>query len=415
MTQGAEFLASAWALLAAMAPYLLLGFLCAGALHVLIPEERIFRHFSAPSVASAVKAALVGVPLPLCSCGIIPVASHFRRAGASRSATISLLASTPATGIDSILATYALLGPFFAIVRPVASAIAGVLAGWMAGFDRTDTARDAGEVRHDAAAPRQGTRPRVCEMVSQALRYGFFDLVRDTGKWILIGVVAGALIENFLPGTMSLAAARRREVSYLVALVASVPLYVCATGSIPIAAGLISAGFPPGAAFVFLFAGPATNTATISFVGGALGRRLLVSYLAAILTVSLAGGVLIDGFWTRAELHGLHHAGMMIPSAVQHASAALLLFLIALSVRAPREESCSARAGGVVFAVPDMTCAHCARVIESRLRNIPSVHSVSVNLRRKEVSVSGTVDEKVVSDALKEAGYQAMRKNRAAR
>ncbi|MDE5959958.1 MAG: permease, partial [Muribaculaceae bacterium] len=116
-----EFLATFWAMLCEMAPYLLLGFLFAGMLHAFLPASFYNRHLGRPGFWSVAKAAMFGVPLPLCSCGVIPTAMSMRRQGASRAATVSFLISTPQTGVDSILATGSLLGWPLALIRPIAA------------------------------------------------------------------------------------------------------------------------------------------------------------------------------------------------------------------------------------------------------------------------------------------------------
>jgi len=407
----ADILLGSWRLLGEMAPFLLLGFFCAGLLHIFIPTERIASGFSGSSIGTAARTALVGVPLPLCSCGIIPVASHFRAQGASRAATVSLLVSTPSTGIDSILATYALLGPLFAVVRPVAAGIAGILAGWLTATGRADDpVPEQSGIRPQSTHSDGKPAPTVSGRIVDALRYGFGDLVRDTGIWILIGVFAGAAIERIVPHSLFSFAADRRALAYLAALLIGVPMYVCATGSIPIAAGLLSVGFPPGAAFAFLFSGPATNTATISFVWGKLGRRALIPYLASIFAVSLAGGILIDALWTSGHMHQtmMHHAGMRATSPLARSLfAGVLASLILSSFWRIRNAACPTGERGIAFHVPEMTCQHCVRTIIRRLKAIPSVDSVRADLRTKRIFVTGTVIHTEVLDALRELGYTA--------
>ena len=265
-------LKSVWFLLLEMSPYLLFGFFIAGVLNLIIPREKIYKHLSANKLGSIVKASLFGVPLPLCSCGVIPVAAYLQKEGAGKGSTVSFLSSTPTTGVDSILATYSLLGPLFSIIRPIAAFFAGILSGSLTGLLEK-------KQNIESTKPPEGNSCNICyneephshgllEKLKNVFQYGFIELIDDAGKWILIGVIVGGIIEFLIPGDFIEQYLSNPLLAYPIMLVLSIPMYICATGSIPIAASLIIKGMTPGAGLIFLIAGPATNTATLAFVSG---------------------------------------------------------------------------------------------------------------------------------------------------
>ncbi len=236
-----------------MAPYLLLGFLIAGLLHVLVPKGFYRKYLSRDNKWAVLWAALLGVPLPLCSCGVIPTAIGLRKENASKGAVASFLIATPQTGIDSILATFSLLGLGFAIVRPVAALITGVCGGLLVN-------RFAGE--EEASSDSSSS----CSVESgfwlvRVLRYAFVDLLQDIGGRLVIGLLLAALIQVVVPEGFFLRFGNYPLLQMLVILVVAIPMYICSTGSIPVAAALMMKGLSPGAALVMLMAGPAVNLA----------------------------------------------------------------------------------------------------------------------------------------------------------
>ena len=256
-----------------MSPYILLGLILAGMLHVFIRPDTMSRHLSGHGWRPVVKAALLGIPLPLCSCGVLPTAVALRRQGASKGASTSFLIATPQTGVDSIAATYALLGLPFAIVRPIA-ALVGSVAGGMA-VDRSDkdgdndmpvtasaTACSDGCCQSAAAAEAEATRGFINKMWA-AVKYGLTDMVASVGKWLVIGLVVAAVITVAVPDSLFLSLAEYPLLAMLVMAAVAVPMYVCATGSIPIAMSLMLKGLTPGVGFVLLMAGPAANFASV--------------------------------------------------------------------------------------------------------------------------------------------------------
>lgn len=273
-----------------MAPYLLLGFLLAGVLHSFIPQGLYSAHLGKNNFGSVVKAALFGIPLPLCSCGVIPTAASLRKSGASKGATVSFLIATPQTGVDSIIATYSLLGGPFAVLRPIAALVTALLGGSVVNGLCKCEKGDAEATRMDAAAP-SGT---FWQKLSEALRYGFVDMMRDIGRWLVIGLIVAGAITILVPDNFFSSLSQWPLLNMLLVLVLSLPMYLCATGSIPIAAALMLKGLSPGAALVLLMAGPATNVAAIMVVRQVLGGRATVLYLLSIVVGAVAFGLGVD-------------------------------------------------------------------------------------------------------------------------
>ncbi|TSA24837.1 hypothetical protein D4R71_06420 [bacterium] len=409
-----------WTLLGEMAPYLLFGFLIAGVLNTVIPKNKIYKHFSGRSFWSNVKASLFGVPLPLCSCGVIPVAAYLRKEGSGKGSTISFLSSTPTTGVDSILATYSLLGPVYAIIRPVAAFFAGIIGGTMTNLiDKT---------KDDKIVLQEGFSCNLCseteshshkfhEKVKAIVRYGFFDLIEDVAKWILIGIVIGAIISFLVADNFVVRYFGNPLFAYPIMLIISIPMYVCATGSIPIAASLILKGMTPGAGLIFLIAGPATNAATISFVGGKLGKKPLIAYLVSIIATGLLFGFIVDHIWNLSGKDiGIFTSGMkMLPAWIKTASAILLIILILraflLKILMNKKISIKDENMDNIYKVPDMSCKHCVMSIENEIKKVAGVKKIDISLADKLVKVIGEYKRDDVINAIKNAGYKTEQKH----
>ncbi len=323
----------------AMAPYILFGLLFAGILHELVPETLVTKHLGRDSVGSVLKSTLLGIPLPVCSCGVIPLAASIKKSGASRGATLSFLISTPITGIDSILATYGVLGWIFTLYRIVTSILMAVAAGILANVFAIPLTEEAPKPRfaavqaseaHTVLRPAPSASEASCcaggcdtpvkrhgFSFTGALRYAFVTLLGDIAAPLAWGLLIGALITVAVPDDLGVMLAGHGWLSYLIVIVIAVPMYVCATASLPIAAGLMLSGVSAGAAFVFLSAGPATNTVTIGVVKKMLGTRALAIYLGVIVTGSIAFGLGLDAVFAKlnvapeALVHLDAHAGFV--------------------------------------------------------------------------------------------------------
>jgi len=363
------------------APWLLLGLVLAGMLKMFVPMSWMQKQLGGHGFKTTVKAALLGAPLPLCSCGVIPAAVGLRRSGASKAATTSFLVSTPETGVDSVAISYVLLGPFMAIVRPIAAIISAIVAGLLVGRDdqpmhakpatrlkiksikkaqatsccsgetsscstaeekvSNATSLDCCESTKDIASELKDTS--VANRILKGIHYAATDLVKDTALWLLIGIFFAALVQTYVPGDF-MAKWGDGLLAMLVVVVISIPMYICATASTPIAAGLLLAGVSPGAVLVFMLAGPATNIATLGVVAKELGKRALWGYLGGVLGVALLSGLLVNylvstfGFVVMPQVDELEH---LLPPVVTYSLGIILALLMikALFDMIPRKKN----------------------------------------------------------------------------
>jgi uncharacterized membrane protein YraQ (UPF0718 family) len=330
-----------WQVLGQMSPYLLFGFLAAGVLSVCISPEWVERHLGRRGFGPVLKASLFGVPLPLCSCSVIPVSASMYRHGASRAATTAFLLSTPQTGVDSIAVTYALLGPVFAIFRPIAALMTGLLGGGLVelfgGPDASGPAdASSGEGCTDTCCADKHERSAL----SRILHYGFVTLPADIGVALLVGVLVAGVMAAIVPQDHLHAYIGGGVVSILLLMAAGVPVYVCATASVPIAAGFMHMGASPGAALAFLIAGPATNAATFTTIWKLLGGRSAILYLGTVAVSAIACGLLLDGLVPAVgaalpELGGHAHAAVGA-GWFGHGAAVALLAVMVFSYGAAR-------------------------------------------------------------------------------
>lgn len=319
------------------APYLLLGMFIAGVIHHFIPANWVEKTLGGKS--SVLTAALIGAPLPLCSCSVIPVAMGIRRSGASKASTASFLVATPETGVDSIGITYALMGPIMAISRPIAAIFSALSAGILVHlFGRIETEQENVNVESCAAKSCCSSKKETSISLSHKIRavfaFGFGQLLRDFMLWFLVGIFFAALITTLLPPQFIAHYGQGILAMVLVVLV-SIPMYVCATASTPIAVGLLMSGVSPGAALVFMLTGPATNIATLMIIKNELGKRELFLYLLAIISSAIVSGVFLDWLfaqfnWQLDLLHG-DHSPMM--GVVYQVSALLLAVLIIVQMQ----------------------------------------------------------------------------------
>jgi len=320
-----------WATIAEMSPYLLFGFFVAGLLSVLISQRFVEKHLGSHGIWPVVKASLFGVPLPLCSCSVIPVSMSLRKHGASKGATIAFLLSTPQTGVDSIFVTLSLLGPIFAVFRPLAAFVTGLVGGSLVDvFDKTKKdSRQQPQKCEDECCTTEHNKGKI----ARGLKYGFVTLPRDIGKPMLAGLVVAAFISALVPEGYFAEKLGTGIFPMLVMMLLGIPVYVCATASVPIAAALILKGLTPGAALVFLMTGPATNAASFVTIWKVLGNRTAVIYLASVAACALASGVLLDYIAPTLNLEvAAHSHRMLLPTTVKFASAFVLLLVLAFAI-----------------------------------------------------------------------------------
>ena len=338
-----HFLEALWSLSLAMAPYILFGLFFAGLLHELVPDSIVTKHLGKDNVTSVVKSTIFGIPLPVCSCGVIPLATSIKKSGASKGATLSFLISTPITGVDSIMATYGIFGWIFTIYRAITSMIIAMVAGILTNiFDKDTSTNSVTENQNTMKVDMESTptmsfstlKPVRTDSISalntqkeeescgtdegnccassseekktfsflRAMKYAFTTLLGDIAKPLFWGLIIGAVITVAIPANLAELLSDNSWLSYLLVIIIAVPMYVCATASLPIAAGLMLSGVSAGAAFVFLSAGPATNTVTIGVVKKMLGTKSLVIYLGSIVIGSIVFGLGLDYIFDASDI-----------------------------------------------------------------------------------------------------------------
>lgn len=332
-----------------MAPYLLLGFAIAGLLSQVLRPALLTRHLARDDTTSVVKASLIGAPLPLCSCSVVPVAVSLRRGGASKGATSAFLIATPETGVDSVSVTWALLDPLMTIARPLGAILSAIFTGtlvnlFVRGGHDVEAATEAApepaaaccDQRSDAEAagePSDGERPRG--FLARAMRFAFVDLLDDLAGLLIVGLLISGLITAAIPEALFQRPFAQGFSGLLLMLVVGIPIYVCAAASTPIAASLLLKGLSPGAALVFLLASPATNIASLVALSRTLGRRVLILHVTALAVVTLAIGMLADTVlpllgWTPAGIGASEHAHL--PLWLSRGSTAILALLMLASL-----------------------------------------------------------------------------------
>ena len=311
-----------------MSPFLLFGFFVAGLLSVLVSQSFIEKHLGGTGVWPLIKASVFGVPLPLCSCGVIPVSMSLHKHGASKGSTISFLLSTPQTGVDSIFVTLSLLGPVFAIFRPVAAFLTGIIGGGLVDVLEPQAERKTPEECKDECCADAGKTGKL----KRAMKYGFVTLPRDIAKAMLVGLVIAAVISSLVPADFFADHLGTGVFAMIVMMFLGIPVYVCATASVPVAAALILKGLTPGAALVFLMTGPATNAASFATIWKALGRRTAVIYLATVAGCALTAGIVLDYIDPGLESDIAAHDMWMLPPIVKNVAAVILLALLGYAI-----------------------------------------------------------------------------------
>ena len=343
-----DWLHAVWGILAESGPWLLGGLVIAGLIKELVPQEKVLRHFGGDDFRSVFKASVFGAPLPLCSCSVIPTARALRDGGASRGATTSFLIATPETGVDSIGVTWALFDPVMTVLRPVAAVLTAIVSGTAVNrlvrsgkADPTPQPDDSASCCHATAEPKPPKsccaaapppRRSVGEVLSRALRYSFGTLMEDLTPWFLLGFAISGIITVVVPNGFFGDTVPSGWWSLVAMLGMSLPMYICATATTPVAAALVLKGLDPGAALVLLLAGPATNITTMLVIRDFLGRAVLRRYLASLAVVSLALGWAVNLLATSTswDLRGaMPHAHEMGNSVLSMVGGALLAALLA--------------------------------------------------------------------------------------
>ena len=342
-----NILGEIWWILLESAPFVLFGTFLAGLLYIFLNPETIYRRLSKNTLGSVFTASLFGIPLPLCSCGVLPAAVSLSKQGANKGAVLSFLISTPESGVDSIAVTYALMDPLMTIMRPVAAFLSAITAGILGVVTDTSKKNDA-PVRPDLTCRVDGccdgvdcpvelhkNHHTVGEKLWAATKYAFGELFEDFAPWFVIGVIAAGILTALTPDGFLERYLGGGILTMLLMLGMGIPIYICATASTPLAAALVLSGVSPGAALVFLLAGPATNAASLSVVAGNLGRRATVIYIATIAVVAIAMGLFTDFLYGALAITPRAYAGdasEFLPNAVKGVFAAVMILLLAVGI-----------------------------------------------------------------------------------
>ena len=414
-----EFFNAFWELTMEMAPYLLLGFLIAGLLNGFFTKEWVQKHAGKPGWKSTLKAALFGIPLPLCSCGVIPTGVSINRQGASKGATVSFLISTPQTGVDSILITYSLMGWAFAIFRPIIALITGIFGGLVTDkqhIDQTSTAAPSSCSTDGCDDGCEADTKENQTWFQKIFVYAFGTFLKDISRWLILGIILATLITMFVPDTLFTNYLNEPWLNMLLVLLASIPLYICATSSVPIAAALLMKGISPGAAIVFLMAGPATNMATLTVLWRSLGKRTTLVYLISIVVGALGFGLMLDYAFPQGWMKYFiitdfsETSGHLLPHWLMMGSGVILLALIAsaeiskfISKKTKEMDHTSEQK---TYTIAGMSCNHCVSNVEKELNSLANIDEVEVDLEKGQAVVSGSVDDDTVKEHVESIGYQ---------
>lgn len=412
-----------------MSPYLLLGFTLAGLMHAFVPRAMYSRYLSGNNFRSVLGAAILGIPLPLCSCGVIPTAMSLRKDGASKGATISFLIATPQTGVDSIIATYSLMGLPFALLRPFVALVTALFGGTLANAvceneEQVTTATGQGCCDSEK-------KTTFSQKIRTAASYAYVEMMQDIGRWLVLGLVVAGLITVFVPDSFFSLFADRPFASMLLVLLFAIPMYLCATGSIPIAVALMLKGLSPGTALVLLMAGPAVNVASLLVIGKVMGRKSLFTYLFSIVGCAILFGLGIDYLLPRewftmplAHIHSCHSCGGV--SYFNTVCTIVLAVLLANAfIQRYRKDTPSAslvplKQGGnppscqvcstapLAITVKGMNCNHCKSNVEAAILKIAGVDSVEIELATGRTIIYGNPSKEDVVKAVEALGFSVV-------
>lgn len=392
-------------MLCKMTPYLLLGFFVSGLMHEFVPASFFRRHLAPDNFRSVLIATLIGIPLPLCSCGVIPTGIQMRREGASRGATVAFLIATPQIGVDSIIATYSLLGLPFAICRPIVALLTALGGGAVTarfGHDDITVTRAACSTLH---------HERLGRRIANMLRYAFVDMVANIGRWLAIGLAIGSLITVFVPDGLLASTGVPGIITMLAILVVAVPMYTCSMGSIPIAAAMILKGLSPGTALVLLVAGPAASMASIMVIGKSLGRGQMLCFLGSVVAGSLLGGLAIDALpreWFTLPVAAsmcCHGEDALSPIEIFCTAVFVFLYAYVYATKLFRPKATAAlSAGHTVYRVEGMSCQHCKAAVEKAAIALGAATPVA-DPACCTLTIEGHIDETRLAEAITALGF----------
>ena len=386
-----------WSISESLAPWLFLGTLVTGLLHVCLPLNFMRKHLTGDK--SVLKAVALGVPMPLCSCGVIPTGLGLKKEGASDGAAIGFLISTPQTGVDSIMVSASFLGWPFALFKVLSAFITGWVGGALSNYDAVKPEPSPQKVTSEAKA---------------TIRDGFehaVQVLRSIWKWLVTGILLSAIITVYIPqNSFASFASAGSLVACLGVLIISAPLYVCATASVPIAAALVQQGLPMSAALVFLMAGPATNVATMGAIYRGFGAKKLSIYLATIIMGSLAFGLALDSVIAVPQVEIMNHEHGETQWA--QISAGLLFACLAffaieeLVKKLPKAQSTSIEPE-LTLSIQGMSCGGCVGKIEKALSGRSDVSEIEINLADASAKIRGNIAKEEACDIVNKLGFEA--------
>lgn len=393
-----------------MSPYLLLGFFLAGLMYAFIPNNLYKRYLGGNTFKSVINATLLGIPLPLCSCGTIPTAMSLRKEGASKGATTAFLIATPQTGIDSIIATYSLMGLPFALVRPIAALVTSVLGGALVNkFSKEDFAEKT--ATESCCNPVKTAKKSFAQKLVVALRYAFIEMMQDIGRWLALGLIIAGAITVLVPDSFFALFADNSLLSMILVLVCAIPMYLCAIGSIPIAVALMLKGLSPGTALVLLMAGPAANAASILVINKVMGKKTLALYLISIIGGAMAFGLAIDYLlpreWFLAPLSYISAgAAHGVPYFNIGCSVVLgLLLLYALVSRFFIKKTSSAT---LQIKIQGLRCNKCSANAQKAILGVKGVDSVEIDLASGIAFIKGAPKMSEITQAVENLGFKVI-------
>jgi hypothetical protein len=397
------YLTNLWHLMLELAPWLFAGTAVASLLHVWLPKHYLSERLGGKGMGQVFRAVAFGVPLPLCSCGVIPAAMSLKKEGASDGSTVGFLISTPQTGVDSVMVTASMLGWPFAMFKVVAALVTGLIGGFLVDqvkSDKSSTGHALGKL-HD--------HQNVTVSWREAFRYGLDELIYPIWRWLVIGVLISATVTTWIPQDQFANLTAGGIWTLLLMVVISIPLYVCATASVPVAATLVASGFPEGAALVFLMAGPATNVATIGAAYRVFGTRIMTVYLFTVFVGSIGFGLLFDVFWALEASnmtmeHG--HDSLLVTGSAVVLTALLIWYGMQDLHQLIRPKGASDGQETVALTVSGMTCGGCVKTLTSSLQSVDGVERVDVVLDTGRTEIYGVrLDRGALEHAVHKVGF----------
>lgn len=403
-----------------MSPYIILGLVFVGLLNLFVNKYFLIKHTGKKNFWSVFKAAIFGVPLPLCSCGVVPTAVYMSNNGSSKSSVISFLTSTPQTGIDSIIATYGMMGPVFAVYRPIAALAMGITSGLSISlFEKRKKSINIQSKSCDDGCnddlEDDNENLSFFEKIKNSARYAFVNFVDDISIQFIAGVIIAGLISFFLPTELISEYGLESGIAgMLLVTLFAVPMYVCATASIPIAVALMMKGFSPGVAFVFLATGPATNAASISILTKVLNKKITTIYILILVLLSVLFGYLLDFIFNyfniTFELKSMHnHDDLLFNENLKIGLSVLFLIMLLFSLkRKYLLKKIEKNDMEKEYNIKGMSCKHCVANVEKAIKNIKGVDSVVVNLGKHKAFVKGNQNDEDIEKIVESIGYKVV-------